>query len=511
MKKIIVVLMMSVLIVLNGCSMDEMGDPYYDNVSDPGQNPTDVSGESYSEIKEAPFINVSDLPVSTFSADVDTASYSNVRRYLNDDMLPNENSIRIEELVNYFDYDLDKPLNDEVFGITTEIQAAPWNENHDLMMIGLATEEIEFDNTAGSNLVFLFDVSGSMNSDDKLPLLKTAMKLLVNQLRPQDRVTIVVYAGDSGIVLDGADGADKDAIIDALDSLSAGGSTNGEAGIHLAYSKALEYFIEGGNNRVILCTDGDFNVGAGNTTSLGELIEEKRESGVYFSVLGFGTGNLKDDIMETLADQGNGVYYYIDSILEAKKVFVNELGGSLVTVAKDVKLQVEFNPMYVKAYRLIGYENRTLNYDDFNNNEVDAGDIGAGHEVIAFYEIIPVTSDETVESQTFDPIETLKYNGENFETEISTLKINYKDPTTDMDLSTSHVMLNLETETSETFMFASAVVEYGLLLRSSDYKYDATWDNVISRATLGLGDDEFGYRAEFILLAQQAQSLQEAD
>ncbi len=511
MKKILLVLLvLGTVSMMSACSSKDES-PYYDYpYNDQNEDPNeDQNGESYEEIAEAPFIRTEDMQVSTFSADVDTASYSNVRRFLNDNQLPPVDSVRIEELVNYFNYDLALPTEGNIFGITTEIHSAPWNAEHDLLMIGLKTEEIEYNLTAGSNIVFLLDTSGSMGNSDKLPLLQTAMKLLVNQLRPQDRITIVTYAGSALLALDGADGSDREEIISAIDGLYASGSTNGSAGIQLAYEKALQYFIEGGVNRVILGTDGDLNVGASSQEALKELIEEKRESGVFFSVLGFGTGNLQDSKMETLADSGNGVYYYIDSVLEAKKVFVTELGGSLITVAKDVKLQVEFNPLYVKAYRLIGYENRTLNNEDFTNNEVDAGDIGAGHEVIAFYEIIRQSSNEEIDPLDFNEVTDLKYDGELFEDEIMTLKINFKDPISNMDQSATHIQTNTTTEMSDTFNFASAVVEYGLLLRHSAYKGDSNYDNVMNRALTSLESDIEGYRAEFIDLVIKAKALGE--
>ena len=523
MKKLVLVGMMSLVVFLAGCSaeMDYAGEPNY--YSDKSYNiesgdaylssidgNSEFSGEGYKEIRENPFIGTMDMQVSTFSADVDTASYSNMRRMLVEaDRMPDVDSIRIEELVNYFDYELANPTEEDVFGVTTELAVAPWNENHQLLMIGLTTEEVDFENVPGNNLVFLLDTSGSMNNSNKLPLLINAIKLLVDNLRPIDRISIVTYAGSAGLVLDGADGADREAIINALDDLSAGGSTAGGAGINLAYNVALNHFIEGGNNRVILGTDGDFNVGVSSDGGLEDLIVQKRESGVFLSVLGFGTGNLQDGKMETLADKGNGVYYYIDSILEAKKVFVTELGASLITVAKDVKFQVEFNPLNVKGYRLIGYENRVLNYDDFDNDEIDAGDIGAGHVVIAFYELIPADSDEEIDTREFELVEELKYNGENHPDETMTLSIRYKDPDSDTsELSQYVVESNAMTTTpSETFMFASSVVEFGLLLRNSEYKGTATYESVISRASMSLGVDAEGYRDEFLDLVEIAKLI----
>lgn len=473
-------------------------------------NSTFGGTESYANFVENAYILASEMAVSTFSADVDTASYSNMRRYLQDDLMPPVDSIRIEELVNYFNYDLGTPNEGETFNIVTEMHESPWDNNHQLLMLAIYTEEIVFSETEGNNLVFLLDVSGSMSNQDKLPLLQQAMNLLVDNLRPTDRLTIVVYAGSSGVVLDGVTGEDKQTIKDAINNLRAGGSTNGSSGIHLAYEKAEEYFVEGGNNRVILCTDGDFNVGTTGTSELETLISEKRETGVYLSVLGFGTGNTKDDIMETLADNGNGVYYYIDSLLEAKKVFVNELGGSLVTVAKDVKFQIEFNPAHVKGYRLIGYENRLLNYEDFDNNEIDAGDIGAGHEVIVFYEIIPSSSDEEVDTSEYKQVPDLKYNGTNYMDEVATLKINYKNPTDDTDLSTSAIITTAQPSAeSETFKFASAVVEFGLVLRRSEHQGNATYNNALIRAMQSTGIDLEGYRYEFISLINKTIILED--
>lgn len=512
MKKLMLVLLFGLFIFMTGCasydSMDiEKGvnDQYI--LSDPLLN--EENNEEYGSIVENPFISTSDMSVSTFSSDVDTASYSNVRRMLNDNQLPYVDAVRIEEMINYFDYDLNEPGEDEVIGITTELSTAPWNNEHQLLMIGLKTEAIEFENTAGNNLVFLLDVSGSMGSADKLPLLQSAIKLLVNELRPQDRISIVVYAGAAGVIIDGADGGSKQEIIDAVDGLQSGGSTAGGEGINLAYDIALNNYIEGGNNRVILGTDGDFNVGVTTNGGLEDLIVEKRETGIYLSVLGFGTGNLQDEKMETLADKGNGVYYYIDSILEAKKVFVSELGASLITVAKDVKLQIEFNPANVKGYRLIGYENRMLDYNDFVDDEKDAGDMGAGHSVIAFYEIILASSTEEIDELEFETPDELKYTGDNYTDEIMTLSIRYKEPNYESSVLIEEVVnVNEFTETpSDVFNFASSVAEFGLLLRDSDYKFNSSYEVVLTRATASKGLDEFGYRTEFLLLVETAKLL----
>ena len=465
-----------------------------------------IDNEEYSEITENKFISVGDMPVSTFSADVDTAAYSIIRKKLMQDNIPNKNSVRIEEMLNYFTYNLDTPEGDEVIHVTKELSNTPWNEDHQLLMLGLKTEDIVYEEAVPSNLVFLLDVSGSMNSSDKLPLLKQAILLLVDELRPSDRMSLVVYAGSAGVVLDGADGGDKEAIIEAINSLEAGGSTAGGEGIELAYSIAAQNYIEGGNNRVILGTDGDFNVGVSSESALERLISRKKDSGIFLSVCGFGTGNLKDNKMETLADKGNGVYYYIDNLLEAKKVFVEELGGTLLTVAKDVKLQVEFNPALVKGYRLIGYENRILDYNDFVDDTVDAGDLGAGHEVIVLYEIIPFGSDEVIDESTYEIPEDLKYDGENYPDELLTLSIRYKDPDSDVSELVEHIVYSNDfTDTpSDNYLFASCVAEFGLLLLDSDYKYNSSYNAVIARATDVYDDD---YKEEFIELVRIAQRL----
>lgn len=507
MKKIVVVWMLLGLIFLSACSSEDMWGP-------DGWNPNEgqyeyVEGETYAEIVENEFIRTSDMPVSTFSTDVDTASYSNVRRMLQDGYLPEPNAVRIEEMINYFTYNLPKPTGDEVINIYTEYANAPWNQNHKLLMIGLTAKEVEFEESDGMNLVFLIDVSGSMFSNDKLPLLKQAMKLLVDQLRPKDRISLVVYAGAAGVVLEGGDSSNKREIINALDDLQAGGSTAGGAGIELAYKVAQRNYIEGGNNRILIATDGDFNVGMSSTDELIELISKKKESGVFLSVLGFGTGNIRDDIMESLADNGNGVYYYIDSMKEAEKVFLHGLGATMITVAKDVKLQIEFNPMHVKGYRLIGYENRVLSNEDFNNDEKDAGDMGSGHVVIAFYELILADSDEVIEEKEFELPGDLKYDGDNYSEELMSIAIRYKHPEEDTSqLIESHTLIESFTESpSESFRFASSLVEFGLLLRGSKYKYNANYVSLLERAEKALGDDAEGYREEFLSLVSIAQGL----
>ena len=406
-------------------------------------------------------------------------------------------------MLNYFTYDYNLPEGDEPFGVTTVLGDCPWNENAKLLQIGLKTEEIDFSEAPDSNLVFLLDVSGSMYSDDKLPLLQKSFAMLAEELTEKDRVSIVTYAGSDKVVLEGVSGDEKTKIIDALESLEAGGSTNGADGIETAYKLAGEYFIEGGNNRVILATDGDLNVGVSSESELDELITEKKESGVFLSVLGFGTGNMKDNKMETLADRGNGNYVYIDSLSEAKKVLVEQMGATLVTVAKDVKLQVEFNPAYVKGYRLLGYENRMLQTEDFDDDKKDAGEIGAGHMVTALYEIIPVNSEQEI------PETELKYQAESGNVGVENgewlnLKIRYKAPDSDESRLCSYPVTEdaYMEQPGEDFYFAAAVAEFGLLVRDSEYKKDASFENV--RELLKLVDTESDeYKDEFVYLVKK--------
>jgi Ca-activated chloride channel family protein len=461
--------------------------------------------EQYDRIVDNAFKTAMDNPLSTFSIDVDRAAYANVRRFLNDNRLPPPDAVRIEEMVNYFDYDYPQPEGKDPFLVSMEVAECPWNGEHQLAMIGLQGIDIETKDLPPNNLVFLLDVSGSMNSPAKLPLLQSAMRLLVDQLRPEDRVSIVVYAGAAGLVLEPT--ADKGAILEAIQRLKAGGSTAGGAGIELAYKTATESFIKEGNNRVILATDGDFNVGVSSDGALIRLIEQKRETGIFLTVLGFGTGNYKDSKMEKLADKGNGNYAYIDDILEAKKVLVNEMGGTLVTIAKDVKVQVEFNPSQVKAYRLIGYENRVLAKEDFDDDKKDAGELGAGHTVTALYELVPAGSDGQVPAAG-----ELKYQKSRLvqSDELMTVKLRYKKP----DSDTSRLIVqSMQADSfqpaysSENIRFASAVAEFGLLLRNSQYKGSASYDAVIRRAKLSRGRDDEGYRAEFIRLVEKAQLL----
>ena len=468
--------------------------------------------ESYDHIEENRFRRVEADPLSTFSIDVDTASYANVRRFITDGMLPPTGAIRIEELVNYFRFDYPQPSANEPFSITTELTPCPWNPRHRLALIGLQGRELKDREPSPRNLVFLIDVSGSMMPPDKLPLVRTAMRMLTDVLTERDRVAIVVYAGASGLVLPSTTGENKDRIHRALAQLEAGGSTNGASGIRLAYQVARSNFIVGGVNRVILATDGDFNVGVTNQSELVSLIERERESGVFLSVLGVGTGNLKDSTMEKLADKGNGNYSYLDTLHEARKVLVREAGATLDTIAKDVKIQVEFNPRAVFAYRLIGYENRLLKNEDFNDDKKDAGEIGAGHSVTALYEVVPVGV--TVSTSDVDP---LKYQRETRPTraaasgELLTVKVRYKAPDGDTSRLLTRVVMNTPASMSANVGFASAVAEFGMVLRGSPDSGDASVPAAVARARRFRGTDNEGYRSEFIVLAERASLLRDRD
>tara|TARA_R110000796_G_scaffold252645_2_gene390252 strand:+ start:124753 stop:126639 length:1887 start_codon:yes stop_codon:yes gene_type:complete len=481
------------------------------NFSTAYQYPQELSQEDYAEIKENGFNTPWKNPFSTFSIDVDAASYSNVRRFINDGKMPPKDAVKIEEMINYFNYDYEGPKGKHPFAVEHEVSDAPWNIQHKLVHIGIQGEKIEVDKLPPANLVFLVDVSGSMGADNKLPLLKKSLKLLVNQMRDEDHVAIVVYAGAAGEVLPSTSGKEKNKIIEALDKLNAGGSTAGGAGIELAYKIAKQNFLKEGNNRVILATDGDFNVGASSNKAMEDLIEEKRNEGVFLTVLGYGMGNYKDSKMELLADKGNGNHAYIDNILEAKKVLVNEFGGTLFTIAKDVKIQVEFNPATVQAYRLIGYENRKLNDEDFNNDKKDAGELGAGHTVTALYEVIPVG----VNSQ-FKPLDDLKYQNTEVKkttwntTDLMTVKLRYKKPDGDTSILLQQVIKNESVKlsnSSENFRWSAAVAGFGMMLRNSEYKNDLTFNAVIELAKGAKGLDQEGYRAEFIRLVEMAELL----
>jgi Ca-activated chloride channel family protein len=468
--------------------------------------------EQYDEIVENPFVAVSVDPLSTFSIDVDRASYSNVRRFImQEGQLPPRDAVRIEELVNYFPYDYTGPDGDAPIAVHAEVGPAPWKPQHQLVRIGLQARRVKVENLPPSNFVFLLDVSGSMMPPNKLPLVRAAMRLLVNELRPKDRVAIVVYAGSAGLVLPSTPGDEKTKILDAIAQLEAGGSTAGGAGIRRAYDEAVANFIRGGNNRVILATDGDFNVGVSSDAEMVRLIEEKRQTGVFLTVLGVGDGNLQAAKMEKLADHGNGNYAYLDNLLEARKVLVHELGGTLYTVAKDVKIQVEWNPARVRAYRLIGYENRMLRNEDFTDDKKDAGEVGSGHSVTALYEVVPVgaTTDVTVRVP-----DSLRYQRRSAEPspaagpELLFVKVRYKAPDGDESrLLSRPVLADAERAPSVDFQFQAAVAEFGLLLRHSDHRGKAELSHVIAAAREALGADPEGYRAEFVKLAEAVRGI----
>ena len=492
--------------------------------------------ESYAGFSENGYRDPLREPYSTFSIDVDNASYSNVRRFINLGQEVPADAVRIEEMINYFRYDYPKPAGEHPFSVYTEAGICPWNSNHYLLHVGLRGKDIDRSELPPSNLVFLLDVSGSMDSPNKLPLLKSAFGMLVNELRAEDRVAIVVYAGAAGVVLGSTPGNRKEIIMQALDNLQAGGSTAGGAGLMLAYSIAEKNFVKGGNNRIILATDGDFNVGVSDNKSMEQLVEEKRGLGIYMTVLGFGMGNIKDDKMEIIADKGNGNYAYIDNIQEARRVLVQEFGGTLFTIAKDVKFQIEFNPAYVKAYRLVGYENRLLADQDFNDDTKDAGEMGAGHTVTALYEIIPAGSEESG-LPTVDPLRyqapsgaeprgvvnsdnrNLKVTDESRNNplghaiykeaprELCNIKLRYKDPdalTSKLFSKTVSTDIKKAGETTDRYRFSAAVAEFGMILRDSKFKGNATRADVISLASGARGTDPDGYRAEFIRLVQSS-------
>ena len=448
-------------------------------------------------------------PLSTFSIDTDTASYANVRRFLNGGTLPPVDAVRTEELINYFRFDYPQPNDDAPFSSDTELAEAPWNPKHRLALIGLQGREIPEREVAPRNLVFLLDVSGSMATPDKLPLIRSSMRMLVDVLRPIDRVAIVVYAGSSGLVLPSTPGDQKAVIHEAIARLEAGGSTNGGSGLRLAYHVAREHFSTRGINRVVLATDGDFNVGVTSQDELVRMIEEERQSGVFLSVLGVGTGNLKDATMEKLADKGNGNYSYLDSLHEARKVLVREAGATLVTIAKDVKIQVEFNPAAVNAYRLIGYENRLLESEDFNDDKKDAGEIGSGHSVTALYEIVPagVELEPAVDPLKYQRAPALEPTRAASSDELVTVKLRYKAPDGDTSRLLTRVIRNRPVAMTSNLGFASAVAEFGMLLRESPHRGTASFASVSIRARKFRGEDSEGYRAEFVRLSELAASL----
>jgi Ca-activated chloride channel family protein len=473
---------------------------------------------AYDHIVENPFLDAKSNPLSTFSIDVDTASYANIRRFINEGSLPPKDAVRVEEMINYFSYDYAQPADEKPFAVHVDLASCPWKPSHRLVRIGLKGREIATDKRGASNLVFLLDVSGSMEPTERLPLVKQAMRLLVEKLTENDRVAIVVYAGASGVALPSTNGAHKEQILQALENLQAGGSTNGAEGIQLAYRIAADNFIKGGVNRVILATDGDFNVGVTNQGDLIRLIEEKAKSGVFLSVLGVGTDNLKDSTMQKLADKGNGNYAYLDSLDEARKVLVQQMNGTLVTIAKDVKIQVEFNPVRVASYRLIGYEKRMLRKEDFNNDKVDAGEIGAGHTVTALYEVVPVGVSGNP-AASVPPVDALKYsanerstNERSTSSEMLTVKLRYKKPDGDKsDLVECAVTDDSGdfAKASPDFKFAAAVAEFGMILRDSEHKGNGTFGAVLEWANEGKGADANGYRAGFIELVRKAHTLKQ--
>jgi Ca-activated chloride channel family protein len=494
------------------------GPPGYDDDSVPQVNvnkasiknikDTEFNTEQYDKIVENNFKNPIDDPLSTFSIDVDTASYSNIRRFLQNDQMPYKDAVRIEEMINYFSYDYRKPVGDKPFEVNMEISECPWKDGNKLLLIGIQGKVVNLENLPPSNLVFLIDVSGSMQDENKLPLLKESLKLLVDQMREEDKISIVVYAGSSGLVLPSTSGYKKNKIKNSIDNLEAGGSTAGGEGIKLAYKIANENFIKNGNNRIILSTDGDFNVGPSSDGELVRMIEEERKSGVYLTILGFGMGNYKDSKMEKLADSGNGNYAYIDTLNEAKKVLVNQMAGTLLTIAKDVKLQIEFNPVIVKEYRLLGYENRILNKEDFEDDKKDAGEIGAGHTVTALYELV-ISKDKNKENN-------LKYQKTEIKNESFTnneavfVKIRYKRPNSNssnlLEFSLQYNPIDF-IDSSNNLQWAAVVAEFGLLLRESKFKGNANYEQVLDISRRSKGEDREGYRKEFIDLVKKTREL----
>ncbi len=486
------------------------------SLATPMRSRGEFNTEAYDAVEENRFLEAKTTPLSTFSIDVDTASYANVRRFLNDGQLPPKGAVRIEEMLNYFSYSYPQPDDGRPFSVNVETARAPWNSSLELVRIGIQGRKLDPAKRPAANLVFLIDVSGSMQPENKLPLLKRSLAELAKNLGENDRVSIAVYAGAAGLVLPPTPGSDTATILSALERLGTGGSTNGAEGIRLAYQTARNQFLPEGTNRVILCTDGDFNVGTTSQSSLVELIEKERASGIFLSVLGFGSGNLKDSTMEKLADKGNGNYAYIDSFAEGRKVLVDEMGGTLFTIAKDVKIQVEFNPARVAAYRLIGYENRLLAKEDFNDDRKDAGEIGAGHSVTALYEIVPAGS-PVPGAPSVDP---LKYQSTTREAassseDLLTLKLRYKDPTGDTSKLIETPLRENEVrpfpEASADFQFAAAVAAFGMKLRQTPGSETVTWKDLLSTARRNLGEDPGSHRAEFLTLIEKASRLPEGD
>lgn len=491
--------------------------PEYQVITVINPQPVEHNTEQYERIVDNPFKNSKENPVSTFSIDVDTASYANIRRFLMEMReMPPADAVRIEELVNYFQYDYPEVTGEHPVAASFSMSTAPWNNDHWLLRIALQAKEIAKDTIPASNLVFLLDTSGSMSDDNKLPLIQESLKILVEQLRPEDRVSIVAYAGSTGVILDSTPGDEKETIIRAFEQLQASGSTAGGAGIQLAYQIAKQNFITGGNNRVILCTDGDFNVGVSSESELERLIEDKRKDAIYLTVLGVGMGNYKDSLMETLADKGNGNYAYLDNLLEGKKVLGKEIWGNMYTVAKDVKIQIEFNPAVIREYRLIGYENRLLAREDFNDDTKDAGEMGSGQTVTAFYELVPVTAPQNTAEGQSPAVDPLVFQQSTIipSEDALVFKLRYKhaDGTSDESTLVSTRLKHDEvlkefSLIDEDFRFSTAVIEFGMLLRKSPYTGTSAWETAIERARIAKGSDYDGYRAEFIKLAEMAELL----
>ena len=495
----------------SGILLDSISRPVPSSQREMRSTGVDYNTEAYDHIVENPYMSTLQNPLSTFSIDVDTASYANMRRFINQGQLPPKDAIRIEELINYFSYNYSNPKGKDPFSVNVEVAESPWHDKYRLVRIALKGKSIDWSKRPVSNFVFLLDVSGSMSYQNKLPLLKKSLKLLLETMGENDRIAIVVYAGASGLVLPSTTGSNKSKIIEALEKLSAGGSTNAGQGIQLAYKTALENYIKGGNNRVILATDGDFNVGISNQGDLIRLVKKNAKKDIFLSVLGFGMGNLKDSTLEKLADNGNGNYAYIDTLREAKKVLVTEAGGTFVTIAKDVKIQVEFNPTKVNAYRLIGYENRMLKAQDFNNDKKDAGEIGAGHTVTALYEIVPAGVKIDIPK-----IDKLKYQQVKKGKEITnskdlfTLKIRHKKPDGETSVKREYPVYDSGkklNQTSPSFRFAAAVASFGMILRESKHKGKASFEQALKLAREGQSKDIFGYRSEFIQLIEKAKKL----
>jgi len=476
----------------------------------PEQDTYNTNSEEYGKFTESPFYYANQVPLSTFSIDVDTASYANIRRFLNDGHLPDPDAVRVEECINYFDYDYNDPELNDPYSINVEMSECPWDEENYLLMVGINAKDMDKRELPPSNLVFLIDVSGSMSDRDKLPLLQSGFKMLTDTLSDMDTVSIVTYSGNVSVRLEGVSGSEKNKIKREIDRLSAGGSTAGGSAMKMAYEIAQEYFIEGGNNRIIMATDGDFNVGISSESELERFIEEKRDEGIFLSMLGFGSGNIKDSKMELLADKGNGNYSYIDSAQEANKVLVQEMASTVYTLAKDVKVQIEFNPANVVAYRLVGYDNRRLNDEDFNDDKKDAGEMGLDQSVTVFYEIVPQGAAPKIDPLRYgDNDEQVQTSDGPKDFEWLYIKTKYKHPdkqTSEENIERAVTDDDIDMKPSDNFLFASAVAEFAMLLKDSAY-CAGDMENVIDRAKEGRGYDDNGYRAEFIRLVQIAQNL----